>query len=60
MSAKKLLWKIPLGVVSGVLGLVLLVLVAVACVLYVPSIRSAALEKGLAVANEKSDLDINL
>ena len=60
MSAKKLLWKIPLGIVSGVLGLVLLVLVAVACVLYVPSIRSAALEKGLAVANEKADFDIDI
>ena len=38
----------------------MLLLVAVACVLYVPAVRSAAVEKGLAVANEKADWDIDL
>ena len=60
MSKKKLFWKVPLGLLGGVLGLVLLLLIAVGCVLYVPAIRKAALEKGLAVANEKTDWDIDL
>ena len=60
MSKKKLLWKVPLGVMGGVLGLVLLLLIAVGCVLYVPSLRKAALEKGLVIAREKTGLDIDL
>ena len=43
-----------------VLGLVLLLLLAVASVLYVPSLRSAAVEKGIAIANDKSGMDIDL
>ena len=42
------------------MGLVLLLLIAVGCVIYVPSIRKAVLEKGLQIANEQTDLDIDL
>ena len=60
MKAKSLLWKIPLALTGSVLGLVLLLLVAVGCVLYVPSLRKAALEKALPVVQEKTGLDIDL
>ncbi len=56
----RLLWKIPVGVTGGLLGLVLLLLIAVACVLYVPSLRHKALEKGIAIACEKTGLDIEV
>ena len=49
-----------LGVVGGLIGLVLLLLIAVGCVLYVPSLRQAALDKGLAVAREKMGMDIEI
>ncbi|MBO5619483.1 MAG: BamA/TamA family outer membrane protein [Paludibacteraceae bacterium] len=60
MKRKSLLWKIPLALIGVVLGIVLLLLTAVAVVLYVPSVRQATLEKGVAVANEKTDYDIDL
>ena len=60
MKAKRLLWKVPLGALGTVLGLVLLLLIAVGCVLYVPSLRKAALEKALPVVQEKTGLDIDL
>ena len=60
MKAKRLLWKIPLGLIGTVLGFVLLLLIAVGCVLYIPSLRKSALDKGLSVANEKTDWDIDL
>lgn len=41
-------------------GIVLLLLTAVGVVLYVPSARHAVVEKGVAVANEKTDWDIDL
>ena len=57
---KKLLWKVPLGVIGGLVGLVLLAVLAVGCVLYVPSWRRAALDKGLSIAREKTGMDIDL
>ncbi len=60
MSKRSLIWKIPTAMVGILLGVVLLLLVAAACVLYVPSVRNAVLEKGIAVANEKIDYDIEL
>ena len=60
MSKKKLFWKVPLGVIGGLMGLVLLLLIAVGCILYVPALRKAALDKGLVVAREKMDMDIDL
>lgn len=60
MKHRSLLWKIPLALVGVLTGLVLLLLVAVAIVLYVPSVRNAALEKGVEIANEKTDWDIDL
>ncbi len=55
-----LIWKIPLALSGVVAGLALLLLIAAACVLYVPSLRNAVLEKVIAVANDKTDYDIDL
>ena len=55
-----LLWKIPLALTGVVLGIVVLLLIAVATVLYEPSVRQKVLDKGLAAANEKTDFDIDL
>ena len=60
MKGSSLLWKIPLGVIGTVLGLVLLLIVAAGCVIYVPKLRAKVVEKGLTLANEKSDMDIDL
>lgn len=60
MKLKTLWWKIPLALAGTVVGLMLLLLVAVACVLYVPSMRKAALTKGVEIANVKTDWDIDL
>ena len=57
---KALYWKIPVGVVGGLLGLVLLLLIVVASVLYVPGIRKKAVAKGVSVAEEKMDLEIEI
>ena len=55
-----LLWKIPLALTGVVLGIVVLLLMAVATVLYEPSVRQKVLDKGLVAANEKTDFDIDL
>ena len=60
MSKRKLIWKIPLRLVEIIVGLVLLLLIAVVCVIYVPSFRKAALNKGISIANEQTDYDIEL
>ena len=60
MKGSRLLWKIPLVATCTALGLVLLLLIAVGCVLYVPSLRKAALDKGVAIAREKTGMDIEV
>ena len=60
MKRKNLWWKIPAAVVGVLLGLVVLLLTAVVCVICVPSARTAVLEKVVALANEKTDWDIDL
>ena len=60
MKNKKLLWKIPLAIVGSVLGLVMLLLVTVVCVIYIPPLRKAAMEKGIAIAKEKTGMDIDV
>lgn len=60
MSKWNLFWKIPLALTGAVAGVVMLLLVAVACGVYVPSLRHAILNKGIAIANEKTDYDIDL
>lgn len=60
MKRKGLIWKIPCTVIGVVLGIVLVLLIAVAVVLATPSARTAALHKGVAMANERIDLDIDL
>ena len=60
MKKSSLLWKIPLALLGIVTGFVLLLLVAVIVVVATPTCREAVLEKGVEVANEKTDLDIDL
>ena len=60
VKGSRLLWKIPLVATCTALGLVLLLLIAVGCVLYVPSLRKAALDKGVAIAREKTGMDIEV
>lgn len=60
MKVQRLWWKIPLFMTAGIVGLVLLLLVAAVCVVYIPSARTKVLEKGVRIANEKTDWDIDL
>ena len=55
-----MLWKIPLALTGIAVGIVLLLLLAVAVVLYVPSARHKVLDKGVNVANARTDYDIDL
>ena len=55
-----MIWKIPLAVVGTLAGVAVVALIAVACVLYVPSVRQKVLNKGLVIANEQTDYDIDL
>ena len=50
----------PLVLTGVVIGVVLLLLIAVVSVLYVPSLRRVAIEKGVVVAAEKTGMDIDL
>ncbi len=59
-SKVKILWKIPLAVAGVIVGLVLLLLIAVGCVLYVNPVRQKVLAKGVEIATEKTDYDIDL
>lgn len=56
----RLWWKIPTTILIVVLELVLLLLIAVGCVLYVPTLRTTVLHKGVLLANETTDYDIDL
>ena len=60
MSKKGLIWKIPLAVAGIAAGVVLLLIVAITCVVSVPSLRKAATEKGLAFAREQTGMDIDV
>lgn len=59
MSKKSLWWKIPLWVVGVLTGIVLLLLIIVTCVLYGPSLRKAALNKGISIASDRTEMDID-
>lgn len=59
MKARSLLWKVPLALVGVVLGIVLLLLVAVAIGLYIPSVRQKVVDKAVVTANEYTDYDID-
>ena len=60
MSPKSLWWKVPLALVGVVSGIVLLLLIAVATAIYTPTLRTKILHKGIAIAQEKTDFDIDL
>lgn len=54
------LWKILLGVLAAVSGLVLLLLIAVVSAIYVPALREAVVEKAVAITSEKTGMDIDV
>lgn len=60
MSKKSLIWKIPCMVVGGIVGIVLLLLIAVTVILVTPSGRTAVLRKCVAEVNKRTDLDVDL
>ncbi|MBO7501622.1 MAG: hypothetical protein J6T32_00215, partial [Paludibacteraceae bacterium] len=60
MKKRKLLWKVPLALTGVLLGVVLLLLIAVAAALYVTPIRNIVLDKGIAIAREQTGMDIDL
>ena len=60
MDRRSLVWKIPCIVLGAILGIVLLLLIAVTVVVATPSARTAVLRKGVEIANERMDLDIDL
>jgi len=60
VKGNRLLWKVPLAVIGTLLGVVFLLLIAAGCVLYVPSLRKAALDKALPIVQQKTGLDIDL
>ena len=57
---RSLFWKVPLIFTGVIIGFALLLVAAVACVVYLPSARLSVQEKGIAIANEKTDWDIDL
>lgn len=60
MRKKSLIWKIPCTILGVVIGLILLLLIAVTVVLSTPGIRTAALQKGIAIVSERTGLDMDL
>ncbi len=60
MSAKRLLWVIPLTAAGIGIVVALLLMIAAACVLYVPSLRAKAIDKALVIAREKTGMDIEI
>lgn len=56
----KLLGKISLALLGTVVGVVLLLLIAATCVIGSPSARTRILNKGVEIANEQTDFDIDL
>ncbi|MBR3565142.1 MAG: BamA/TamA family outer membrane protein [Paludibacteraceae bacterium] len=60
MRRTALIWKIPLAVFGVLVGIVLLLLIAATSIICSPKARKAVLEKGIEIANEKTEYDINL
>ena len=52
--------KVLFAVAGTILGIIILLLIAVGCVLYVDPVRQAVLKKALPVAQEKSGYDIDM
>ena len=57
---KSLIWKVPLSVIGVLCGILLLLLIAVATVMYAPSIRHKAVERGVELANQRTDYDVHV
>lgn len=60
MSKKALIWKIPCIVLGALLGIVLLLLIAVTVILATPKFRTAVLNKGIEMAQERTGMDVDL
>lgn len=59
-NKKKLWWKVPAVAIGVLLGLVMLLLVIAVSVIYIPSLRKMAFEKGISIAREKTGYDIDV
>ncbi len=53
-------WKLPLVLIGGFFGTAMLLLGTVASVLYIDPVRTAVINKGVAIANEHTEWDIDL
>ncbi len=60
MRTKGLWWKVPAALLGTATALVLVLLAAAGCALYVHSVRQAVLERAVAEANARTDYDIDL
>ncbi|MBQ7191275.1 MAG: BamA/TamA family outer membrane protein [Paludibacteraceae bacterium] len=60
MGRRSLIWKLPTALIGIVLGLVIVLLIALGCVLYLQPLRNQVLSKGIVIANEQTDYDIDL
>ncbi len=60
MRRAHLIWIIPLKLLKAVVGIVIMLLIAVACMLYVPAVHRVILTEGVRIANEQTDYDIDL
>jgi len=60
VSRKRLIWKIPCIIAATLLGIALLLLIAVTVILVTPGARTAVLQKGLAIAAERTGMDMDL
>ncbi len=60
MGRKRLIWKIPCVLAATLLGIALLLLVAVTVILVTPGARNAVLRKGVAIAAERTGMEIEL
>ena len=59
-SKRKLLWKIPVAILGVLAGIIFVLLIAVVWGVSSPDMREKVLRKGVAIANEKTDFDIEL
>ena len=60
MSLAKLIGRVSLGLIGVLSGVALLLVVTAGCILYVRPVRTAVLNTGVTIANEQTDIDVDL
>lgn len=60
MSLAKLIGRLSLGLIGVLSGVALLLVVTAGCILYVRPVRTAVLNTGVTIANEQTDIDVDL